>query len=253
MVLVLGTTMAGVAVRASEAAGAAATVWAAGDIAKCDNGAPASRAAADIVASDSRPFLALGDLAYPNGSAADFANCYNPVWGPMRSRTRPTPGNHEYRTAGAAGYLSYFGLTSTWYSWELNGWQILSLDSNCSSNGGCGPGSPQYTWLETQLRSSSRSCQLAYWHHPRWTQGAHGNEYTVGPLYQLLVSYGVELLLAGHDHIYERYAALDANKAPSPNGVVEIVVGTGGAERESGSTTNSPTPLVRNDTTFGAL
>ncbi len=260
LVVVVAAVVFGVALRTTTAASAVARVWAAGDLAKCSNGAPASRAAADIVASDpQRPFLALGDLAYPNGSASDFANCYNPVWGnkpggdQLKDRTRPAPGNHEYRTAGAAGYLGYFAPITTWYAWELNGWQLLSLDSNCSFNGGCGPGSPEYTWLELQLRNNPRACQVAYWHHPRWSQGPHGNEYAVGPLYQLLVSYGVELLLTGHDHIYQRYAALDANKTPSPGGVVEIVVGTGGAERESGSTTNSPAPLVRNDTTFGAL
>jgi hypothetical protein len=241
------------AVSTTRAAGVTARLWAVGDMARCPNGAPASRAAADVVTTDARPLLALGDLAYVDGSPSEFVNCYNPVWGQFRDQTRPVPGNHEYRTAGAAGYFGYFGPIGNWYAWELNGWQLLALNSNCSSIGGCGVGSAEYTWLEAQLRDNPRPCQLAYWHHARWTQGEHGNTSEVGPLYNLLAQYGVELLLVGHDHTYERYAPLDANGAPSADGVVEIVAGTGGAEHNSVSTINAPAPLVRDDTTYGAL
>lgn len=250
MVGACGLTLA---VGTTRAASVTARLWAVGDMARCPNGAPASRAAADVVATDPRPLLALGDLAYPNGSASDFTNCYDPVWGAFRTQTRPAPGNHEYRTSGAAGYFGYFAPIDGWYAWELNGWQILALNSNCTNVGGCGVGSPEYTWLEAQLRDNPRACQLAYWHHPRWSQGNAGNTAEVGPLYTLLAQYGVELLLAGHDHLYQRYAPLDAAGMPDANGVVEIVAGTGGAEYNSGSRSNAPAPVVRGDNTFGAL
>src|SRR5207342_2407661 len=112
----------------------------------------------------------LGDLAYPNGSISDFNNCFDPVWGPLKSRMEPVAGNHEYNTANAAGYQAYFGSVPRWYSWDENGWQVLAIDSNCDKIGGCGVGSPVYNWLLGKLRDDPHPCQIAYWHHPRWSQ-----------------------------------------------------------------------------------
>jgi hypothetical protein len=250
--VVLGSGV--VAWRAS-AQTAGTLLWAVGDMARCPNGQSANRAATNVIGTDpSRSILTLGDHVYPNGTPAEFTNCFHPVWGGFKSAMRPTLGNHEYLTEGAAGYFSYFGAVGNWYAWEANGWQLLALDSNCDKlSGGCVATSPQYQWLEAQLRDNPHPCQLAYFHHPRWSQGAHGNTATVGPLYKLLVKYGVELAINGHDHNYQRYAALDGNGAPDPNGVVEIIAGTGGADHTTGTTTNAPAPIVRDSTAFGAL
>src|SRR6185436_17437968 len=77
----------------------------------------------------------LGDNAYPDGTAADFANCYDPTWGRHKSRTRPTAGNHEYNTPGAAPYYAYFGAAAGdpakgYYSYDLGDWHIVVLNSN---------------------------------------------------------------------------------------------------------------------------
>ena len=78
------------------------TIAAAGDIGVC--GRAEVEATARLVDGISGPVLALGDIAYPDGSARDFANCYDPTWGRHRARTRPTPGNHEYHVPGGGPY-----------------------------------------------------------------------------------------------------------------------------------------------------
>ena len=65
-------------------------------------------ATAHLVDAISGIVFTTGDNAYPNGSAANFRDCYEPHWGRHRARTRPTPGNHEYDSAGAAPYYNYF-------------------------------------------------------------------------------------------------------------------------------------------------
>ena len=85
--------------------------------------------------------------------------------------------------------------------------------------GGCDAGSPIYQWLQNALASSTARCQLAYWHHPRWSQGvAHGNDAELGPMFSLLYQYRVELLLSGHDHAYQRFAALNPSGGSDTRG-----------------------------------
>ena len=96
--------------------------------------------------------LALGDTVYDNGTAAEYTNCYNPSWGADKARTRPVVGNHEYGTANASGYFSYFGAAAGtrgqgYYSYDYGTWHIIVLNSMCANVGGCGAGSPQLNWL----------------------------------------------------------------------------------------------------------
>src|SRR5512134_2958810 len=87
-----------------------ATLLGSGDIAICSShGAEQTAQLLDRIGGT---VFTVGDNAYPNGTAADYQNCYGPTWGRHRSRTRPTPGNHEYDSPSAAPYFQYFGASA---------------------------------------------------------------------------------------------------------------------------------------------
>ncbi len=216
------------------AATAESVVHVTGDIGQC--GGAADKTAALIDAS-AGVLIATGDLAYPNGTTTDFATCYDPFYGPFKDVTFPVPGNHEYNSAASA-YFSYFGdrvgtAEQPWYSVDIGAWRFYMLNSNCDLVGGCDVGSKQYTWLMAQLSGVQPRCSAAVWHHPRWSSGAHGPDPSTAALYELLLTHGADMLLTGHEHNYERFARLDSSGRPSPSGIREFVVGTGGASLRS--------------------
>jgi hypothetical protein len=228
-------------------------VIAAGDIARCDNGW--DEWTARTVESLAGTVLALGDLAYPHGSATDFATCYDPSWGRFRDRTRPVPGNHEYDTSGASGYQDYFGPGVTtdgdpWYAFDLGSWRLYALDANCLVADVC-DAEAQLDWLREDLSRHAEGCALAYWHQPRFSSGRHGDEPRVDPLWRAVADGGVDVVLAGHDHAYERFATLDADGQPSEAGIRSFVVGTGGGSL-TGVRDIKPGSEVR-DSRFGVL
>ena len=242
---------------ATVAPGGTATLLAVGDMASCSSSGDESTAA--LAARLPGILAAAGDLAYPDASARDFAQCYQPGWGRLRARTRPAPGNHEYHTPGAAAYFAYFGAAAGrpgqgWYSYSLGSWHVVVLNSNCSDVGGCAAGSPQLAWLRSDLASSRTRCTLAYWHHPLFTSGGeHVDDPEVRPLYQALYAAGAELVLTGHNHNYERFAPQNAaGQRDAARGIREFVVGTGGGShyRFPGVHANSE---VRNADTYGVL
>ena len=203
--------------------------------------------------------LPLGDLQYERGEYSNFLRSYHPTWGRFLSVTRPTPGNHEYRTPGAAGYFRYLGWRAGpgrrgYYSFNVGRWHIISLNSNCEEVGGCGRGSPQHRWVAKDLyRHRDRACTLAYTHHPRFSSGnEHGNWRELRYLWRLLDRSGAEALLSGHEHDYERFAPLDYLGRRDSNGMIQFVVGTGGKDlRDWGRL--QPNTAVRNNRTFGVL
>ncbi len=204
-------------------------VYVTGDIGQCGGAADETAALIDAAAG---PLVATGDLAYPSGTSTDFANCYDPYYGHLKSVTFPVPGNHEYYSGGSA-YFDYFGsrvgtVGQPWYVVDIAGWRFYMLNSNCDEVGGCGVSSAQYTWLEEQLRHIQPACTAAVWHHPRWSSGVHGPDPSTAPLYALLADRGTDLLLTGHEHNYERFTRLDASGTADPAGIIEFVVGTGG-------------------------
>jgi hypothetical protein len=238
-------------------------VAAAGDIA-CEPGqAPSDQAcrmqdtAALVAAAHPAAVLTLGDEQYENATLGKFRQSYDVSWGRFRNITHPSPGNHEYAAGRAPGYFAYFGAAAGppgrgWYSFDVGGWHLIALNSNCSAVGGCGPGSPQYQWLQADLAASHARCTLAYWHHPRFSSGIHGNDTTVGPLWQALDAAGADLVLSGHDHDYERFAPLAPSGAPAAGGIREFVVGTGGRSLYP-SLLPRPGSEVRRSVTFGIL
>ena len=207
----------------------------AGDIASCSSTGD-SRTAALIGATPGTVFT-LGDNAYASGTAAQYRDCYGPTWGLYRSRTRPAAGNHDYVTTGAAAYFDYFGTRAGnprygFYAYDVGTWRVYVLNSNCGQVS-CAVGSAQERWLRADLAAYPHRCVLAYWHHPLFSSGAHGNTSAVRPLFQALYDAGAELVLNGHDHDYERFAPQSAWGTATSRGIREIVVGTGGASLRS--------------------
>ena len=206
----------------------------AGDIADCDT--DGARLTSELLLRETGVVFTLGDNAYEDGTSDEFARCYEPTWGRVRDRTLlPAAGNHDWNTENAAGYRAYFGAAAagpdgaTWYSRDLGAWHVIVLDSDCAKVGGCGPESPQGQWLATDLAGNDARCTLALYHHPRFSSGQHGNDEVVQPLWAQLHAAGVDLVLNGHDHDYERFAPMDASGTEQrPGGMREIVVGTGG-------------------------
>lgn len=230
-------------------------VLAAGDIATC--GIRGSMETAEILGITEGTILALGDEAYPTGSAENFRNCYGPAWGKFLTRTRPVPGNHEYLTKNASAYFSYFGASANdpakgYYSYDLGAWHVVALNSQCDAVGGCGADSPEVKWFANDLASHSSKCTLAYWHVPRFSSGLHGSSETMQSLWQAAVEGGVDVVLNGHDHLYERLAPMDANGSASMQGIREFVVGTGGTSHYN-FTHILPTSEARDNTTFGVV
>ena len=231
----------------------------AGDIAVC--GSTNDDATSNLLVGISGTVFTLGDNAYPNGSSSDYANCYDGSWGRVKSRTMPTPGNHEYQTSAAAGYFGYFGSaagdpTKGYYSYNLGDWHIIVLNSNSACTTiSCAAGSAQEQWLRADLAANTKACTLAYWHHPRFNSGAeHGNLTAVGPFWNALYEYNAEIVLNGHEHLYERFAPQTPNAVADPTrGIRQFTVGTGGAALYSFSSTIQPNSERRNNTSYGVL
>ena len=213
--------------------------------------------------------LALGDLQYECGGYDAFLQSYDPSWGRLRAITRPVPGNHEYLTSSASGtgcaveatapgYYSYFGAaagdpTKGWYSFDIGAWHVVALNSNCNRIGGCGLTSPQGLWLKADLAANDAACTLAFMHFPRFSSGTHGSTTSQGNFWKLLYDDGAEVVVAGHDHDYERFAPLNPTQQPDPLGMRSFVVGTGGKLLRPFSATVQPGSEARIADRYGVL
>jgi hypothetical protein len=234
----------------------------AGDIAGCKNPEGAA-ATAKLIEQIPGTVFAAGDLAYEKGSAEEFKNCYDPAWGRFKDRTRPALGNHEYVEPTASAYFQYWGTHAGppgkgYYSYELGDWHIVVLNTNCDAKGlgGCGAGSAQETWLKEDLAKRPTACILAYGHHALFSSGIfkkHAVHPELKQIWQDLYAAHADLVLAGHEHSYERFAPQDPEgKADPANGIREIVAGTGGRSHDLlGFAT--PNSEVREWDTFGVL
>lgn len=199
-------------------------------------------------------FLALGDEQYENGALAGFQSSYDASYGRIKAKTKPTIGNHEYGTAGASGYFTYFGAAAGtpgkgYYSFDIgDAWHVVTLNSNCDVVS-CAAGSAQEQWLRADLAATTRPCVIATWHTPRFSSSYSVTD--VAPFWNALQQYGVELNLVGHEHSYERFNPQLANGSANANGTQEIVVGTGGRSLDTWKTPlpNSAARL----STFGVL
>ena len=201
----------------------------ASDVAMC--GVPEVEATAKLLDAIPGTIFAAGDLAYPSGSAHDFNSCYEPSWGRHKARTRPAPGNHDYETQRGAPYYAYFGDNAGiaglgYYSYTEGPWLILSLNSNIPASAD----SSQVAWLRAMLGANTTSCTLAYWHHPLFSSGPNGDTPRMREVWRVLQEAGADVVIAGHDHLYERFAPQDADGRFDPeHGLRQFTVGTGGA------------------------
>ena len=205
----------------------------AGDIADCRD-LSGAEATANLLDKIPGTVMAVGDLAYPDGTAANF-ECYDKTWGRMKNRTRPAPGNHEFHSTGATYYFQYFGEAAGepgkgYYSYELGTWHIVVLNSECVAAGGCDAASAQGRWLREDLAAHPVACTLAYFHKPLFSSGGtHGNDLLMKPLWDALYEANADVIVNGHDHDYERFAPQTPDgAADSSRGIREFVVGTGG-------------------------
>jgi hypothetical protein len=228
----------------------------AGDIASCDS--KADQRTAGLLDDIGGTVFTTGDNAYPSGTGWQFRHCYAASWGRHFDRTRPAVGNHEYETPGANGYFDYFAWRAGergkgWYAYNRAGWRIYVLNSNCSKVGGCFVGSRQERWLRADLTAHPHECVLAYWHHPRFSSGFHGNQKQVRGFWVALYDAGADVIVNGHDHDYERFAPQDFSANPDPGGGIrEFVVGTGGRQLRALGAPHSNSE-VANAGTFGVL
>ena len=231
-----------------------ARVAAAGDIA-CNSGTPGpiscrQKETSDLLGADRYDaVLLLGDNQYENGELSNFNSFFDPTWGRFKSILRPSPGNHEYKTPGAAGYFAYFGNPQPFYSFDIGEWHFVSLNSSVSMSAT----SPQVTWLRSDLALHTNSCTLAYYHHPHFTDGAHtpDDSGSQAALWDALYQGGVDLVLNGHDHNYQRWSPRRPDGTPDDvHGIREFVVGTGGRNHTIAGGTGAE---VKNSTTFGVL
>jgi len=205
----------------------------AGDISICGN--PGAEATAKLLDKIPGEIFTAGDNSNESATAAQLANCFHPTWGRHKARIHPAAGNHDYLSHNAAPYFAYFGAAAGspqkgYYSYDLGAWHIVVLNSNCSQVGGCKAGSPQEQWLKADLAAHPAKCSLAVWHHARFSSGQQGNYVSMQDIWQTLYNVGTELVINGHDHVYERFAPQDpTGKADPVRGIREFIVGTGGA------------------------
>jgi acid phosphatase type 7 len=226
--------------------------------------------------------LPLGDLQYECGDTSEYEHSYSATWGEFKSISRPVVGNHEYGhscgRSDASGYFDYFGPAAGekgWYSFDLGGWHLIALNSQCRSGrgpefvGGCDPASEQYRWLQTDLAAHKNACTLAYWHEPRFTSGQHGPALQMADIWNELVAAKVDVVLTAHNHIYERFDFIGHTEAPrdtgqdldsiietpnlDPQGIQQFVVGTGGRNHVRLKKPPLVGEVVRDDTSFGVL
>jgi alkaline phosphatase len=250
------------------APGDPAVLAGAGDIARCYPGAgvreyrfpgpsnPASQTARLLDAMPGATVMAVGDNAYEFGSPFDYLACYHFTWGRFWNRTRPAAGNHEYLTPGAAGYFAYFGRRSApplgYYSYDIGSWHAIVLNSTTQvyacrppeADEAPLPGFPvlpattpcagdlaQQAWLAEDLRTHPSECTIVYFHHPRFSSGQHGNHVQMQPVWDTLYAHGVDVVVDGHDHLYERFAPQTPNgDLDEQFGIRQFTVGTGGAD-----------------------
>jgi acid phosphatase type 7 len=226
---------------------------AAGDIASC--WWRSDEATARLLDHIGGVVASLGDNVYQSGSAGQFARCYGPTWGRHKARTRPAIGNHETRSDDGTPYYDYFGAAAGprgkgWYSYELEGWHVVVLNTETD----IAAGSEQLRWLRDDLRRHPARCTLAYMHRPRYSSGKHGDSARMIDAFRTLYDGGVDVMLGGHDHSYERFAPQDPDARADPaSGVRQFVAGTGGAPFYAMRDTPAPNSEIRQNHVHGVL
>jgi len=238
----------------------------AGDIGDCSTSG--HQQTADLIGRIPGAVFTVGDNTQVVGALSEYTDCYEESWGAFKDRTRTAPGNHDFGgddTGTGAGYFDYFNGAGNftgpagdrdkgYYSYNIGDyWHVVALNSECGLVGWCSLADEEQ-WLRSDLAANRSKNVIAILHKPRWSSGASSpGQSRLQGLWQALYDYGVELLLDGHDHHYERFAPQNADgQLDTAHGVREIIVGTGGA-KFSGVGTPVANSEVRNASTWGVL
>jgi calcineurin-like phosphoesterase family protein len=218
-----------------------------GDIAVCGTRGDENTAAlvdsvlrVDSAAGVETVVATFGDNVYPVGSRTDFARCFAPSWGGRRimNAIRPSPGNHDYATLVGAPYYRYFGQRAGppgvgYYSYDIGEWHAIALNSEIMVGPWFTPraAKAQMDWLRNDLKSHSNKCTVAYFHRPLFSSGVHGGTGDVQPLWNIMYEGGVDLILNGHEHHYERFLPqTPLGVRDDAKGIEQIIAGTGGGD-----------------------
>ena len=270
-----------------EGAGAVvATVMAVGDIACADGDATTATtcqhaAVADVVAADDpNVFVPLGDLQYPYGPFTT----YDASFGFLKTRSLPVTGNHEVLEPSgmSKSYFDYYygdgvdagpfgNRPDGYYATDIGSWRFIALNSECEPDsvtngsravaGGCGVGSPQYQWLQSELAANSAKCTIVATHRPRWTTGTYGPYTPLRDMWNLMAVSGVDVVLSGHNHhaeIMDPIGPTDSDAVPAldASGPRQFIAGHGGGSLRGFNTNSGPlfdAVDARANSTFGAL
>jgi hypothetical protein len=219
----------------------AEVILAAGNIAKC--GVTDDDATASLLDNLPGTIFVLGDNAFPHGTTEDYATCYEPTWGRHKARTYAMLGNHEYDTGAATASFDYFGdrigpRDLGYYSFDLGNWHIIVLNVNDFTVDSlvAFSGTAQDRWLQADLAANRKECTLAMWHSPRFfssdTLGWTSNRY-VTPVWDRLYAAGVDVVVNGQQHQYERFPPLTPKGVrDDAKGIRQFNAGTGGESSE---------------------
>jgi hypothetical protein len=223
-----------------------AVVFAAGNIGRCPvNGGAESTAR--LIDTSAAAVLVLGNAISPTGTAANYSCGFDPFWGKFRSKWHATMGNLDVTdtTNGARNapdYYGYFGAAAGptnqgWYSFDLNGWHIVVLNTEGGTNS-YNSGSEQQAWLATDLAASTATCKLAVFHrafvYSGSTPGGSMNS-NLASIWAKLMAGGVDLVLTGGMYSYERTNPIaSAGTRDDANGIIQINVGMGGGTASHG-------------------
>jgi hypothetical protein len=201
--------------------------------------------------------LVLGDLVYRYGRELDVNKCFHPTWGAFKHRMAPSPGNHDFDNGTGLpngwGYYGYWGTKAGlpgqgYYSFQRGAWHIVSLNSHLRGAALWA----QEAWLKADLARVRKRCILAFWHHPVFSSGHHGDSEKMAAAYKILYDAGVSVLLTAHEHNYERFAPLAPDGSPDPRGIRSFIVGTGGQKLRKDYTPR-PGSVVFDNTSWGVL
>jgi len=189
-----------------------------------------------------------------------YKYCFDPTWGRFKDRIHPAMGNQDYDEKDRPGeYFEYFGKAAGepgkgWYSYDLDGWHIVVLNSECEDVGGCQDGSEQEKWLKADLEAHPARCSLALWHIPRYSAAYAEGLPFVKDFWEDLYKAGAEIVINSHYHYYERFAPMDPEGDPdAEKGIREFIVGTGGTGLESRGRTCNGNCQVFDKSTHGLL
>lgn len=208
------------------------------------NGECRHKEVAELMAKQDSDYILLpGDIQYNDGRLEAFEQSFIPTYKQFGPKLIVAAGNHDWQTGSIEGYKNAFEKYipnakavvdgKTYYSTSVGDWNIYVLDSDCELVGGCNMGSKQYEWFKAELAKDEAKCSIAMWHHPIFTSGLHrADDQSKLPvdLYELADTGGVDVVLVGHDHNYERFAKQDVGSNASEQSPRSFVVGTGGAK-----------------------